>query len=75
MSEIATGSIIAEEQPKDFNLHINHPELGRFIITRKDNYSLGFHELDELVNYIKQQCGIDHTEKQCDNDGGKPSSG
>lgn len=53
------SEIIKLEKPRDFNLHINHPELGHFIIYRENNCSLAVHELDELVRYIKSELGID----------------
>jgi hypothetical protein len=52
------GVVKITDLGKDFNLHINHPTLGDFVITRMDNRSLFMHELDELVGYIKERLGF-----------------
>ena len=52
------GIVEITELSKDFTLHINHTNLGNFVITRMDNRSLAMHELDELVGYIKERLGF-----------------
>ncbi len=39
-------------------LHVNHPELGMFIIHRPDQNSISIEDLDKLVAFIKHNLSI-----------------